>query len=464
MDREAVYLGMPVSVQNAVCSLEGLRIQRTRYGGKFDRILQLMERRSRWAHDRVIEYRDQRLHDFVQGAYQLSPFYRLLFDSNDIDPREIRSLGDLAKLPIIDKSTVQENIDQIKPKESRWVGAISVHTSGTTGGGLEFTSTRQAIREQWAVWWRYRRWHGLDRGTWCGYFGGRSVVPLSQNSPPFWRINIPGRQILFSGYHISGATIDHYIEKLRLSQPAWLHGYPSLLALVAGLVRDLGLDIGYVPRWITTGAENLLPQQSALIEQVFGVRPLQHYGMSEAVANFSECPNGNLHVDEDFAAVEFIPNDDRCGYRVIGTNFTNSATPLLRYDIGDVADVCDVLCDCGLPGRVVRRIDGRKEDYVILSDGTLLGRMDHIFKDMVSIREAQIHQSAPGEVTVRIVQNERFSAGDEAALRGEFAKRAGDKLCVTIKYSDRIERTHTGKLRFVTSSIRQGQLSRPPEP
>ena len=62
------------------------------------------------------------------------------------------------------------------------------------------------------------------------------------------------------------------------------------------------------------------------------------------------------------------------------------------------------------------------------------------------------------------VQNERFSAGDEAALRGEFAKRAGDKLCVTIKYSDRIERTHTGKLRFVTSSIRQGQLSRPPEP
>ena len=86
MDREAVYLGMPVSVQNAVCSLEGLRIQRTRYGGKFDRILQLMERRSRWAHDRVIEYRDQRLHDFVQGAYQLSPFYRLLFDSNDIDP------------------------------------------------------------------------------------------------------------------------------------------------------------------------------------------------------------------------------------------------------------------------------------------------------------------------------------------------------------------------------------------
>ena len=287
------------------------------------------------------------------------------------------------------------------------MGAISVHTSGTTGGASNSPRRGRLFASNGPFGGDIDA-DRLDRGTWCGYFGGRSVVPLSQNSPPFWRINIPGRQILFSGYHISGATIDHYIEKLRLSQPAWLHGYPSLLALVAGLVRDLGLDIGYVPRWITTGAENLLPQQSAVIEQVFGVRPLQHYGMSEAVANFSECPNGNLHVDEDFAAVEFIPNDDRCGYRVIGTNFTNSATPLLRYDIGDVADVCDVLCDCGLPGRVVRRIDGRKEDYVILSDGTLLGRMDHIFKDMVSIREAQIHQSAPGEVTVRICSERTF--------------------------------------------------------
>ena len=42
--------------------------------------------------------------------------------------------------------------------------------------------------------------------------------------------------------------------------------------------------------------------------------------------------------------------------------------------------------------------------YVVLPDGTRVGRMDHCFKDMVSVREAQIHQAQLGEITVRIVR------------------------------------------------------------
>jgi len=48
----------------------------------------------------------------------------------------------------------------------------------------------------------------------------------------------------------------------------------------------------YPIRWITVGAENLLPQQADLIEQAFGARPRQHYGMAEAIANSSECERG----------------------------------------------------------------------------------------------------------------------------------------------------------------------------
>ena len=129
---------------------------------------------------------------------------------------------------------------------------------------------------------------------------------------------------------------------------------------------------------MTVGAENLLAQQAALIRQAFGVKPRQHYGMSEAVANFSECEQGRLHVDEDFAAVEFLPNPAG-GYKIIGTNLSNLATPLIRYEVGDVASLADAPCDCGRPGRVVAAVDGRKEDYVVLKNGSRLGRMDHIF-------------------------------------------------------------------------------------
>jgi phenylacetate-CoA ligase len=181
--------------------------------------------------------------------------------------------------------------------------------------------------------------------------------------------------------------------------------------------------------------------------------------MAEGVANFSECKNGKLHVDEDFAAVEFISNSNGSGNKVIGTNFTNFATPLLRYEVGDIVDLDNESCDCGLPGRIVKCVDGRQEDYIILRNGARVGRMDHIFKDITSIREAQIYQNLPGIVIVRVVKSELYSDKDESMLYREFRKRVGDEAEVQIQYVDYIQRSSTGKLRFVVSEVPEGRLA-----
>lgn len=194
------------------------------------------------------------------------------------------------------------------------------------------------------------------------------------------------------------------------------------------------------------------------MQEAFGVAPTQHYGTAEAVANMSECERGALHVDEDFAAVEFAPNPDGPGHKVIGTNFTNPATPLVRYDVGDVVTLADEACPCGRPGRVVTSIDGRQEDYVILGNGSRLGRMDHVFKDMVNVREAQIYQELPGEMTVRVVRGDGYSDEDEDSLLREARKRVGDRMSIDVKYVDHLKRSPTGKLRFVVSDIEEGQL------
>ena len=310
MSLESLYQRLPVPFQNIASSFEGWRIQRRRYGNDFQRLLMAAEARAGWSDDKIQAYRDQRLQDFIQTCAEHVPFYRDLFRTGGIDPSTIRHLDDLAALPTLDKATVQDRYGQlvspaVPPRER-----LQTHTSGTTGGGLRFATTLAAMQEQWAVWWRYRHWHGLQPGTWCGYFGGRSVVPLKQTHPPFWRFNYPGRQILFSAYHLSPANLPAYLKGLRRYRPPWLHGYPSLLTLLAGFMLEAGCELGYPIRWITTGAENLLDHQIDQITRAFGVRPRQHYGMAEAIANISECGRGALHVDEDFAAVEFLPNPD----------------------------------------------------------------------------------------------------------------------------------------------------------
>jgi phenylacetate-CoA ligase len=451
-DLERFYLGLPITLQHLVCSLEGWRIQRTRYSREFYRVLDEFESRSFWPADRIREYRDRRLREFVRHAAVTVPFYRDRFRRAGLDPDRIRTLEDLTALPVLTKAEVQDQSERIRSEAVAAKGLTIAHTSGTTGAGLRFAVTPDAVREQWAVWWRYRRWHGIEPDTWCGYFAGRSVVPVDQARPPFWRYNVPGRQIMFSGYHMSPANLDAYIGELRRRRPPWLHGYPSLLALLAGYIVAEGIDLGYTVRWITLGAENVLPQQVAVIERAFGVRPRQHYGMAEGVANISECERGSLHVDEDFAAVEFIPVEGGSGARVVGCNLSNAATPLLRYDVGDIVTVGGS-CGCGRPGRVVEQIDGRSEDYVILSNGARLGRMDHIFKDMTRIREAQIYQAEPGRITFRVVPAPGYGPADESALLAEARKRVGDGAEIEIQYVEAVERSRTGKLRFVVSDI-----------
>jgi phenylacetate-CoA ligase len=455
---ESLYLRLPVRLQNLACSLEGWRLQRHRFNRDYERFLAEAEDRACWPEERTRAYRDERLRAFVQHAAATVPYYRRWFRENGIDPRRISTVDDLSVLPVLTKAEVQrhytEFVSEAVPESER----IIAHTSGTTGGGLRFVTTLKAVQQQWAVWWRYRGWHGLKADAWCGYFGGRSVVPLAQTHAPFWRYNHPGRQLIFSGYHMNPRNLGAYVDELRRRRPLWLHGYPSLLALLAAFIIETGGDPGYQVRWITIGAENLLPQQAELIARAFGVRPRQHYGMAEAVANISECEHGALHVDEDFAAVEFRPNPHGTGYRVVGTNFTNPALPLIRYDVQDLVMIDGSQCACGRPGRVVTGIDGRQEDYVILPDGTRLGRLDHIFKDLVNIQEAQIVQRRAGEIIIRIVRGRHYSSEDERALLAETRQRVGDETKVSLEYVTQLERSRAGKLRFVISEIPQGQL------
>jgi phenylacetate-CoA ligase len=454
VDFETIYLKLPIFLQHVACSLEGWRIQRSRFGNSFSTLLHEAENRTFWSVEQIRAYRDQRLRTFIQHAFHTVPFYRHRFQRLGIHPNEIQKLEDLQRLPILTKEEVQdyyhEMVSEAVPKRQQTI----THTSGTTGGGLRFATIWRSFHEQWATIWRYYHWHGIKLGTWCGYFGGRSVVPSNQKSPPFWRYNYAGKQILFSGYHMSPKNMQAYAEELKYSRPPWLHGYPSLLTLLATYIVETRFDIGYQIQWITIGAENLLTQQAKLIEKAFGVQPKQHYGLGEAVANISECEYRRLHVDEDFAAVEFIPNHDGIGYKIIGTNFTNLATPLLRYDTQDVVTLSSKTCPCGRPGRLIESIDGRKEDYVVLKNGVRLGRMDHIFKDLTHIREAQMYQKRPGELIIRVVCGVNYSENDEKRLIQEVRKRVGNYADILIEYTEKLERSRTGKLRFVVSEIK----------
>jgi len=444
---QSIYLNSPIALQNIIVNAEGWRLNRRRYGGSYHDIFAATQKRSLYSSSELHHYSLKKLQEFFYIADR-SNYWNKQFKRYSVNVDSNEPFFELSKLPLLTKTQVKENVDDISLNQDSSV--LSRHTSGTTGSGLKFQETVDMERITWATWWRYRMWHGINRGNWCGYFGGRSIVPISQVVPPYWRINRNGRQILFSGHHLSSQTASYYAKALVKHNITWLHGYPSMLVLFAGYVIDQGLRTPNI-NIVTTGAENLLYAQKQLIEDAFNAPVVQHYGLSEGVANISECTHGSLHVDEDYSFVEFQPLDDFPGhFKVVGTNWHNPSFPLFRYDTNDIVIIDkNNKCSCGLPGRLVKSIDGRQEDYIVLPSGVKIGRMDHVFKDLINIREAQLIQNNSNQLLVRIVRAKNYNNHDERNLLHELRLRLGDDISIKFDYVDSINRASSGKLRFV---------------
>jgi len=447
------YPHLPVALQNAALGTVGWHNDLTVRGRGFARLLAEYEARAFVDSRDIQELRDARLRAFVLHAYRTVPYYRELFDKAGLRPQEVATLDDLALLPITSRADVQERRSEFLSSSVPRRGRKLLSTSGSTGSGLIVATTLEAVQEQWATWWRCWRWHGIERGTWNAILGSPSAVSPFQQAPPFWRYNRPGRELVFSSLHTSFENLRYYVAELRRKKPPWLSGLASQLALIASYLIETKTDLGYEVRWVTTSSENLLSMHAELIEKAFGVRPKRHYGMAEAIANFSECDKGKLHVDEELGAAEFIPISGNL-YRVVGTNMSNPAMPLIRYECNDHVTIdSGESCPCGRPGRVVTRIDGRQDDYVVLKSGVRLGRLDRIVFGFQNIREAQIRQAVIGEIQVLVQPGAGYTKEDENLLRAAIKKTIHDDSKVTIDYVDEIERTASGKLRFVLSTV-----------
>jgi phenylacetate-CoA ligase len=114
----------------------------------------------------------------------------------------------------------------------------------------------------------------------------------------------------------------------------------------------------------------------------------------------------------------------------------------------------DTSCACGRKSKVLTRINGRVEDYIITPEGRKILRFDYVFKDAQNIRDAQVVQRAPGSICLRIARRPAYSAKDEDMLREEVKNRVSPMLMVSFEYVAEIERESNGKIRAVKSLLR----------
>lgn len=446
MDLMSIYNRSPVFMQNIMCSAVGLQVKERKYGRRQKKYLVEYMGRKDWPYEKLIEYRDAQLRKMVEHCYTHVPYYRGLFDNLGIDVRSITTLEDLAILPILDKHTITAHKSEFLADNLNKRDLMAMHTSGTTGSAFQFYYTKTAYAQQWAEDERYTQSIGIDLTKWKAYFGGRSIVPKGKNKAPFYRVNYPMKEILFSAWHMSPANFPSYVEGMNKYRPMMWHGYPSSIEAFAQFLLDSGQRLSFVPDTIFLASENVTEAAIEKITHAFGVRPIQGYAQTEEVATFREYPDG-IYVVEDLSAVELVPDPSGL-YRVIGTTLTNYAMPLIRYDTKDLVDY-----ELTPKGRRIKRIDGRVEDNIKLRDGGIIRRLSRIFQNQVNITEARLLQKSLDYVEIQIVRGANYSSADEEMLRHDAEEYFAGRISFGIKYVDSIPKSANGKRKFIVSEV-----------
>ena len=155
------------------------------------------------------------------------------------------------------------------------------------------------------------------------------------------------------------------------------HAIPSYLGRLHDVFREEGLD----PRQDTQlhtlviGAEPHTDEHRRRIEEMFGVKAYNSFGLSEmngpGVA--FECTEQNgLHVWEDAYVVEIInpltlePVADGEVGELVMTTLDRQAMPIIRYRTRDLTRFLPGACKCGRTHRRIDRISGRSDDMFIV--------------------------------------------------------------------------------------------------
>ncbi len=164
--------------------------------------------------------------------------------------------------------------------------------------------------------------------------------------------------------------------------------------------------------------------------------------------------DARLYPDGEFCIVEVEPleeTDDYIRGPILLTGLANHAMPLIRYRIGDIGTLLKnpespIRC-----GQVFSRIDGRIEDEIRTPDGRTFGRLDHIFKGIDGVREAQLRQTQSSQLDVLVVVGDDWTPASLKKLTASIRERLGSGLAVSVTCVDRIPLGPGGKQRFVVS-------------
>lgn len=417
-----------------------------------------------WPRARIEHAQRRQLAALLAHARAEVPFYRDRLPPALPDPSDGRAWEDAWRaIPVLTRAEIQA----ADSSEAMLAAALppghgeyrEIFTSGSTGRPV------RAVRSQlWELVWsaftlRDHLWHRRDlTGTMAVIResgAGKAAWP-DGDAQQGWGFSSAG--LFETGRLVSlnvTTPVARQAEWLARQDPDYLLSHPSILARLAVATREAGLRLPRL-RQVIAIAETLRPEHRDAIEAAWGVKVIDVYSTREAGYLALQCPDHpHYHVQSEGLRVEVVDEAGRpCAPgqtgRVLVTPLHNLAMPLIRYDIGDAAELGPP-CPCGRGLPVLTRILGRRQNMLrlpgggrrwpLLSSGDIAG----LVAAAPALRQYRIVQKGLDHLHVMLALARPATAAEEAAVGAWARAKFGAGFRVTVEGLDELPLSAAGK-------------------
>ena len=403
-----------------------------------------------WPASRLVAASHRQLGGLLRHARDSVPAYAERLAGLNVDDPEALAAA-WGAVPLLRRAQVQALGDAL---HSRAVPAdhgqvIEYHTSGSTGRPLRGIETELSHFFFGALNLREHLWQRRDFG---GCFAAiRTGVPDARM--PGWGRAIEA--VFQTGPALTlpiHTALDAQLDWLLESDPDYLLTHPSNLRGLLLLALDRGIRPARL-RGLSSFGAALPADLRALCQQVWGVSVADVYSCEEAGYIALQCPQvpQHYHVQAENLLVEVLDAAGRpCAAgdtgEVVLTTLHNFAMPLIRYAIGDYAQVGPP-CACGRGLPVLQRIHGRARNLLRLPDGSRhwpsFPAQDWLA--IAPVRQFRLRQTAAACIEVDLVTARPLGAAEADRLRRMLQGRLGHAFRIVLHPVADIPRAPGGK-------------------
>lgn len=323
-------------------------------------------------------------------------------------------------------------------------------TGGSTGEPVTVFKNSTGLAKERAATWRAYEWAGVTIGTKQARFWG---VPHSRkNKFKASLIDFVANRKRFSAFDLDTRSLEKITNEISQFKPDYLYGYVSAIKELADFTSSEKGMCGraWPMKCVITTSEVLSQNDRLIIENAFNCKVFNEYGCGEVGSIAHECAFGSMHIMSENVYLEQTEDGE-----LVVTDLHNTIMPLIRYKVGDFAQIGSADCRCGVGLPVLSSIGGRAYDIIKTPEGrrihpeSIIYIFEGLQRESSYFRHFQIIQTSKDDLVINLVPTGNWSDAGRFQLTQEIKNTISGSMNIKINIVESIPQEASGKMRVV---------------